>query len=51
VYVVYEASGVVAKFTANLKLLSSWSVPFAKSIAADRAGHVWVLTNFLNAVG
>ena len=51
VYVVYEARGVVAKFTANLKLLSSWSVPFAKSIAADRAGHVWVLTNFLNAVG
>jgi len=51
VYVVYEAQGVVAKFTANLKLLSTWSVPFAKSIAADRGGHLFVLTNFLGAVG
>jgi hypothetical protein len=51
VYVVYEAQGVVAKFTAGLKLVSTWSVPFAKSIAADRAGDLWVLTNFLNAVG
>lgn len=51
VYVVYEAQGVVAKFTGNLKLISKWSVPFAKSIAADHAGHLFVLTNFLGAVG
>ncbi len=51
VYVVYEATGTVAKFNANLKFLTSWSVPFARSIAADRAGHVWVLTKFFNAVG
>ena len=51
VFFVYEATGTVAKFTANLKLLSSWKVPFAKSIAADRAGQLFVLTNFLNAVG
>ena len=50
VFFVYEATGTVAKFTAGLKLLSSWRVPFAKSIAADRAGHLFVLTNFLNAV-
>lgn len=51
VFFVYEATGTVAKLTANLKLLSSWKVPFAKSIAADRAGHLFVLTNFLNSVG
>ena len=51
VFFVYEATGRVAKFTANLKLLSSWKVPFAKSIAADRAGQLFVLTNFLNSVG
>ena len=51
VFFVYEATGKVAKFTAGLKPLSSWKVPFAKSIAADRAGHLFVLTNFLNLVG
>ena len=51
VYVVYEATGTVAKFNAHLQFLTSWSVPFARSIAADRAGHVWVLTKFFNAVG
>jgi hypothetical protein len=51
VFFVYEATGRVAKFTPNLKLLSSWKVPFAKSIAADRAGQLFVLTNFLNSVG
>jgi hypothetical protein len=51
VFFVYEATGTVAKFTANLKLLSSWKVPFAKSIAADRSGRLFVLTNFLNSVG
>ena len=51
VFFVYEATGTVARFSANLKLLSSWKVPFAKSIAADRAGRLFVLTKFLNAVG
>ncbi len=51
VYVVYEAQGVVVKFNASLKSLTSWSVFGANSIAADRSGHVWVLTNFLNSVG
>jgi hypothetical protein len=51
VFFVYEATGRVAKFTAGLKQLSSWKVPFAKSIAADRAGRLFVLTKFLNAVG
>jgi hypothetical protein len=51
VYVVYQATGTVARYTANLRLLSTWSVFGAQSIAADRAGHLWVLTNFLDAVG
>jgi hypothetical protein len=51
VYVVYQATGTVARYSANLRLLSSWSVFGAQSIAADRTGHLWVLTNFLNAVG
>ena len=51
VFFVYEATGTVAKFTANLKLVSSWKVPFARSIAADRTGRLFVLTNLLNAVG
>jgi hypothetical protein len=51
VYVVYQAQGEVIKFTANLVHVGAWSVFGAHSIAADRAGHIWVLTNFLNAVG
>ncbi len=43
VYVVYEAQGVVAKLTAGLRLLTTWSVPFARSIAADRAGNLCAL--------
>jgi hypothetical protein len=51
VYVVYKSQGVVVKFSVSLKYLSSWSVFGANSIATDRSGHIWVLTNFLNSVG
>jgi hypothetical protein len=56
VYVLYpqplnQAPATIVKYTGVGKVLASWTVPFAGSIAASRGGIVYVLTNFLNAVG
>jgi DNA-binding beta-propeller fold protein YncE len=54
VYVLYQQTETIVKFSGEGKkvvVLASWSVPFAGSIAATRGGSVFVLTNFLNAVG
>jgi hypothetical protein len=54
VYVLYAQSETIVKFgtaAKKVKILASWNVPFAGSIAASYGGIVYVLTNFLNAVG
>lgn len=54
VYVLYPQTGTIVKFSGEakkVKVLASWNVPFAGSIAATPSGNVFVLTNFLNAVG
>lgn len=52
VYVLYPHEEEIVKYTADgKKVLASWNVPFARAIAASRGGRLYVLTNFLNAVG